>query len=90
MDDLKNKTVIITGASSGIGAQLVKSFALHKCNIILLSRNLEKMNNLISTISLEDNQNLGLEGLSIQNDITSDIPSATQEIEGIQLGQVLI
>ena len=68
MDDLKNKTVIITGASSGIGAQLVKSFALHKCNIILLSRNLEKMNNLISNISLEENQNLKAYKLDVSNE----------------------
>ena len=68
MDDLKNKTVIITGASSGIGAQLVKSFALYKCNIILLSRNLEKMNNLISNISLEENQNLKAYKLDVSNE----------------------
>ena len=68
MNDLKNKTVIITGASSGIGAQLVKSFALYKCNIILLSRNLEKMNNLISNISLEENQNLKAYKLDVSNE----------------------
>ena len=68
MNDLKNKTVIITGASSGIGAQLVKSFALYKCNIILLSRNLEKMNNLISNISLEENQNLKAYKLNVSNE----------------------
>ena len=79
MNDLKNKTVIITGASSGIGAQLVKSFALHKCNIILLSRNLEKMNNLISNISLEDNQNLA----DMNQDGTINILDVIDVVSGI-------
>ena len=56
MNDLENKTIIITGASSGIGAQLVKSFANYKCNVILLSRSLDKMNTLISNIKCKEKQ----------------------------------
>ena len=56
MHDLKNKTIIVTGASSGIGSEIVKSFAKYKCNVILLSRNLDRMNSLISSIKIENSQ----------------------------------
>lgn len=40
------ETVLITGASSGIGYELAKVFASHKYNLILVSRNIEKLNKL--------------------------------------------
>tara|TARA_B100000029_G_scaffold496006_1_gene561754 strand:+ start:1830 stop:2570 length:741 start_codon:yes stop_codon:yes gene_type:complete len=71
MNDLKNKNIIITGASSGIGSNLVKTFAQYKCNIILLSRNSDKMNSLISTIDKFDGQVLTAYKLdvSIEEDV---------------------
>lgn len=39
-------TVLITGASSGIGFELAKVFASHTYNIILVSRSIEKMEKL--------------------------------------------
>lgn len=39
-------TVLITGASSGIGRELSKEFALRKYNLILLARNIKKLENL--------------------------------------------
>lgn len=39
METLKGKTVLITGASSGIGAAIAREFARRKANIILLARN---------------------------------------------------
>ena len=68
MNDLKNKTVIITGASSGIGAQLVKSFANYKCNVVLLSRSLDKMNNLINNINCAEKQILKAYKLDVSNE----------------------
>lgn len=41
-----NDTVLITGASSGIGYALAKVFALHKYNLILVARNAKKLNEL--------------------------------------------
>tara|TARA_Y100000590_G_C15718353_1_gene1012674 strand:+ start:2088 stop:2828 length:741 start_codon:yes stop_codon:yes gene_type:complete len=71
MNDLKNKNIIITGASSGIGSNLVKTFAQYKCNIILLSRNSDKMSSLISTIDKFDGQVLTAYKLdvSIEEDV---------------------
>lgn len=39
-------TVLITGASSGIGYALAKVFALHEYNLILVARNTKKLNEL--------------------------------------------
>lgn len=43
MQSLKNKTVLITGASSGIGKSCTKEFAKLKCNLILIARRKEKL-----------------------------------------------
>ena len=41
--DFKNKTVLITGASSGIGKQTAIEFAKLGANIILIARRKEKL-----------------------------------------------
>ncbi|KTD06971.1 SDR family NAD(P)-dependent oxidoreductase [Legionella jamestowniensis] len=43
---MKNKTVIITGASKGIGEELAKYFAQKKYNLFLLARNALLLRNL--------------------------------------------
>ena len=71
MNDLKNKNIVITGASSGIGSNLVKTFSKYRCNVILLSRNMDKMNSLISTIKKFEGQKLKAYKLdvSIEDDV---------------------
>ncbi|MFH2064538.1 MAG: SDR family NAD(P)-dependent oxidoreductase [Pseudomonadota bacterium] len=41
--DLNQKSIIVTGASSGIGLDLVKELLLHNCNIIAVARSIEKI-----------------------------------------------
>lgn len=41
---LANKTVVITGASSGIGEFTAYSFAEENCNLVLAARNIEALN----------------------------------------------
>lgn len=43
MHTLEGKTVLITGASSGIGAALAREFARRKANLVLLARNHERL-----------------------------------------------
>jgi len=68
MNDLKKKNIIITGASSGIGSELVKTFANYNSNIILLSRNINKMNALIAGFEKSSGQTLNAYKLDVSNE----------------------
>ena len=46
MNVLEGKTVVITGASSGLGATLAKKLSSYKCTLILISRSHDKLRNL--------------------------------------------
>jgi short-subunit dehydrogenase len=47
---LKNKTILITGASSGIGYELAKQFAREGCNLVLLARRKDVLEKLAQEI----------------------------------------
>ena len=40
--NFKNKTVVITGGSRGIGLEITKTFLKHQANVIILARNKPK------------------------------------------------
>ena len=46
MFNLKDKVVVITGASSGLGKQMAFAFAKQGANLVLLARRLERLNEL--------------------------------------------
>ncbi|KYH28990.1 SDR family NAD(P)-dependent oxidoreductase [Clostridium thermopalmarium] len=50
MNTHKSKTVLITGASSGIGYELSKIFAENGYNLVIVARNIERLNNLAKEI----------------------------------------
>jgi len=54
MNDLNDKNVIITGASQGIGKKIAELFSEYRSNIFLISRNIEKLNDLKSRLSLNN------------------------------------
>lgn len=53
--DLKNKNILITGASSGIGYELAKQLANENCNLILVSRRKEILDSLAQKIGTDKN-----------------------------------
>ena len=52
-DDLKNKTILITGGNSGIGLEVAKYCAYLKMNIIITCRSVEKAESAIKEIKNE-------------------------------------
>jgi len=64
--NLNKKTVLITGASSGIGSGLAQAFASEKCNLILLARRKNLLDELAE--SLKDS---GSSILTLKCDVTN-------------------
>ena len=62
--DLKDKVVLITGASSGFGEDAARLFAREGCRVVLAARRLERLQSLA-----EDIQNAGGEALAIPMDV---------------------
>ena len=63
MQPLAGKVVIITGASSGIGAATARLLAEHSCKLVLAARSTEKLNRLA--------QELKTDTLVIATDVTN-------------------
>ena len=70
--NFKNKTVVITGGSKGIGLEITKTFLKHQANVIILARNKPK----------QKIQSKGNTGYFIECDIrnTDSIDSAIKDI----------
>jgi 3-hydroxy acid dehydrogenase/malonic semialdehyde reductase len=56
MIDIKNQIVLITGASSGIGAACAKAFADAGAKLILAARRWERLQELANTLNLDANR----------------------------------
>lgn len=47
MNTFENKTVVITGASSGAGLAMALELAIHRCNLVLAARNLTALQDAV-------------------------------------------
>lgn len=65
MDRLKDKTIFITGASSGIGKACARSFAAEKANLILAARRFE----LLKTYAANLEKEFGIKTRIIELDV---------------------
>lgn len=63
---LKNKTIVISGAGSGIGRQAAKSFSEHGANLILLSKNIKKLEALYDEIIDEKKNDVIIQPLDFE------------------------
>jgi len=50
MTSLKDRVVIITGASSGFGEHAARLFSMEGCKVILAARRLEKLDEITKEI----------------------------------------
>ena len=57
LDHLKDKNILITGASKGIGRSLAVNLSKHKANVILLARNEDLLDSLYDEIKDKYNTN---------------------------------
>jgi NADP-dependent 3-hydroxy acid dehydrogenase YdfG len=65
MSTLKDKIVLITGASSGFGAAAAKLFAQEGCKVVLAARRLERLEEMTNEIHMA-----GGEALPVEVDVT--------------------
>lgn len=66
--DFKNKVVVITGASSGIGAKTAELFAKHSALMVLIGRNEDNLHQ----VALKCKEINGLEHLEIKAELNID------------------
>ena len=55
---VKGKNIMITGATSGIGLELVKSFSSKGANIIMLGKDEDKLDEVYDEVSTYSGKNL--------------------------------
>lgn len=65
MFDLKNRVVVISGASSGLGSQMARGFAGQGATVVITARRLEKLEALAEEIRA-----MGVECLPLKCDVT--------------------
>ncbi|MBE6158670.1 MAG: SDR family oxidoreductase [Firmicutes bacterium] len=75
MFNLSNRVAVITGASSGLGRQMSRSFAKQGANLVLLARRIERLEELKTEL-----EQLGVKVLPVKCDVTSteDINNAAK------------
>lgn len=77
MFDLKGKVAVITGASSGLGADAARAYAKAGANVALLARRVEKLENLANEL-----KDTGAEAIAIRCDVTKQesVKKAIEEV----------
>ena len=68
MADLTGNTAIVTGASSGIGAQTIRALAAAGANVVPAARRLERLKALAEEMTIE----YGVEATPVQTDVTDE------------------
>ena len=79
LDHLKDKNILITGASKGIGRSLAVNLSKHKANVILLARNEDLLDSLYDEIKEKYNTN----PMIIRCDLSQFEEDEAQEIANV-------
>lgn len=65
MFNLKGRVCVISGASSGLGAQMAKGFAEHGADVIVMARRMDRLEKVA-----EEVRTLGVKSLPVRCDVT--------------------
>ncbi len=68
-ESIQGKTAFITGASSGIGKAVAEQFAMHKANVVITGRRIERL----EAFAKELEQKYKVKALPIQLDVTNSV-----------------
>jgi len=79
-NSLKGKTVVITGASSGVGRAAAEAFAIEGCNMILVARGQEGINQAVEYCRA---LNVSVIGISADMSIAEDVEKVAEEAMAI-------
>ena len=69
---IKGKTIVISGAGSGIGRQASKTFSDYGANLILLSKDQEKLESLYDEINCDNSSNVVIQPINFENSSEKD------------------
>lgn len=82
MLDIKNKWALVTGASRGIGRQIVGALAQKKCNLVIHSRKLEHTDRLAQDLSMAGVKVIQLEAELSDIEQAKGLASKAEELSG--------
>ncbi|XP_044289952.1 WW domain-containing oxidoreductase isoform X1 [Varanus komodoensis] len=82
--DMSGKVVMITGANSGIGFEMAKSFALHGAHVILACRNMQRASNAVQRI-LEEWHKAKVEAMTLDLESLQSIREFTAAFKSTNL-----
>ncbi len=86
MSRLENKTVLLTGAASGIGAAIVTEFVKEGATMVLMDKDVENLNKLSREIPHETGQLITVGGdVSKEEDVRRFIESGVSHFGGIDV-----
>lgn len=63
--NLSGKTVVITGATSGIGSETARAFAAHGANVIITARSVEKAASVVEMVREKTDKTIEVEELEL-------------------------
>lgn len=67
MFNFKDRVVVITGSSSGLGAQMARGFAAQGANVVLTARRVERLESLAKELE----ESFGVQTLAVGCDVTN-------------------
>ncbi len=80
-DLLKDRVILVTGASDGIGAAAAKSFAAHGATVILLGRNIRKLEKVYDEIEASGAPQPAIYPMNLDGAATKDYTALAETLE---------